>query len=727
MPFDILAAMKRRFPLSLLLLFILGGSAVFAQKALTVQESVAEAYSTFRPESPMRLAWIPGEDAYSYLVPDSVGLVLMKGFLDGRPSEVIITQENLKILFDKTGFIGPKEFPPYEWIDDESVFLSYMGQYWRANLVWKTADKAISCMHIAQNEDISDDFTQAAYTIGNSLYYSNRDNDSILVKKSTDPNIIYGQAVSRFEFGISKGTFWSPTGNRLAFYEKNEAAVAEYETMDYIPIPAVSVPFKYPMAGQGTEVVKLHVMNLISGNTVTLETGLPEDQYLTSVTWALDNDYLYVGQLDRAQDNFELNLYDAKTGKKVKTLFKEHSDKYVEPRHDVYPLPGTEGEFLWISERDGWEHAYHYAKDGTLLNQVTSGEKVIKSIDAYDSETRTLFVTGTDKPTEHVLYKVSLDGGVMTRITKEGGKHQVTFQKGSKLFMDMHSSLTVPLDIKVKDVEGRELYQISSAKNPLSGRKVGTTEIIELKSEDGTPLYARVIKPSDFSPKKKYPVLVYLYNGPHIQLVEDTWLGGASLWMHTMTERGYIIFTLDGRGSGDRGREFEQAVYSRLGVQETKDQMVGVNYLRSLPYVDANRMAIHGWSYGGFMTLNMMLREPDVFKVGVAGGPVVDWRFYEVMNTERYMETPENNAPGYTETRMSDYADQLKGKLMLIHGSSDDVVVMQHTMVMVNALINFDKQIDMFIYPGHKHNVLGPDRVHLITKIMDYIDAGLKP
>jgi dipeptidyl-peptidase 4 len=727
MPFDILAAMNRIAYITFSLVFLLGTQSLSAQKALTIQESVAEAYTTFLPQSPIALAWIPGnEGAFSYLLPDSAGYVLMKGYADGRPHELIISQRELKELFDKTGFIGPRDFPSYEWMDSESIFLSYMGQYWRANVIWKTADKSISCLHIAENEDVSPDHKKAAYTIGETLYYSDRERDSVLVMRG-GKGIIPGQAVSRFEFGISKGTFWSPQSNRLAYYVKEENEVGTYDIMDYVPIPAVGVSVKYPMSGQGTEKVSIHVYNIVSQNDISLQTDGPADQYLTSVTWSLDGEYLYVGHLDRAQDNFKLNLYEAKSGKLIRTLLEEHSDKYVEPRHDVFPLQGTDGEFLWISEKDGFEHVYRYAKDGTLLNQVTTGNKVMKEILGYNQEDGALWVMGTDSPTETVLYAVDVNGGDMKRVTAEKGNHKVMMHDGMNNFIDMYSSLTVPLDIKIKDSQGHELYQISSAADPFIGRSIGKTEINEIKAEDGTSLFTRMIKPSNFDPRKKYPVMVYLYNGPHVQLIENSWLGGASLWMHTLAEKGYIIFTLDGRGSGDRGREFEQAVHGRLGIQETKDQMEGVKFLKSLPYIDADRMAIHGWSYGGFMTLNMMLRNPGVFKVGIAGGPVVDWRLYEVMYTERYMETPENNKPGYEETRLPSLADQLQGKLMLIHGSSDDIVVMQHTMVMMNAFINADKQVDMFIYPGHKHNVLGPDRVHLITKIIDYIDAGLKP
>ena len=727
MSFDILAPMIRTKQIALLLPGFLLYISSLAQEPLSIRESVAEAYTTFRPSMPEALAWIPGEEAFSYIQRDEEkGQTIMKGFVDGRPHEALMSLVELNKLFKSTGFAGPEEIPSFEWLDNERVLISFKGQYWKVNLVRRSqVEKAISCMDIAVNRDLAPDKDHVAFTYKNDIYYSSKTSDSLFITQNIDKNITSGQAVSRFEFGISKGIFWSPYSDRIAYYTKDETAVSDYEVMDYDPIPAAPSPFKYPMAGGPSEKVSIEIFSIKNKDKVTLQTEGPKDQYLTSVTWAADGKSLYVGHLDRSQDDFQLRQYDAKTGKAIRVLFSEHNDKYVEPEHDVFPLEGTEGEFLWFSERDGYEHIYHYAADGKLINQVTSGERVMLEILRYDKESGTLWVMGTDSPLETVLYKVNVLGGEMTRVTKSLGKHKVIMHQTEDMFIDFHSSLSIPMDVRIMDGDGRELYQVSSAADPLEGRRVGTTEIIELKAKDGTTLYSRLIKPNDFDPNKSYPVLVYLYNGPHVQLIEDTWLGGASLWMHAMAERGYIIFTVDGRGSSDRGREFEQAVHSRAGILEVEDQMVGVDYLRTLPYVDAERMGIHGWSYGGYMTLNMMLRKPGVFKVAVAGGPVTDWRFYEVMYTERYMETPKTNENGYRETQLAPLADQLEGKLMLIHGSSDDVVVMQHTMVMLNAFINADKQVDLFIYPGHKHNVVGPDRVHLMTKVLDYIDEEI--
>lgn len=713
------------FPSTILFVSLLIGATLSAQEPLTIEESITGAYTTFSRERVKDLKWIPGTETYSFIEGEGASAIIMRGFPDGRPSEKIAGLDLIRKSMEGGGFVSPEEIPPFDWVDDETLMFSFKGQYFGFRYDWKSAVKRISCTRAIGNRDISPDQTLVAGTYQNDLYISNRDLDSIAITNEIDPNVVSGQAVSRYEFGISKGTFWAHDSKKLAFYQKDESDVTEYEILDYAPIPAVSDPAKYPMAGQLSETVRVKVFNLETRQMIQLKTDIPQGDYLTSVTWTENDKHILVGHLDRSQNDYQLVKYNAVSGDKEAVLFSEHDDKYFEPEHEPYILEGMKGQFLWFSERDGYMHIYRYSAKGKLMNQVTSGDRVMSRILHVDKEEKMLYVQGTDSPLESVVYKVSLDGGKMTRITTESGVHSVDFCSSGKYFIDVYSSLETPRDIKVKDKDGKEMDQLLSAKDPFQGRSIGQTEIYTIPAEDGTDLYCRMIKPSDFDPKKKYPVLVYVYNGPHVQLVRNSWLGGASLWMHHMAERGYLIFTLDGRGSKGRGLEFEQAVHRRLGERETADQMTGVEHLRSLDYVDSDRMAVHGWSFGGFMTLNLMLREPGTFQVGVAGGAVTDWRFYEVMYTERYMDEPEDNADGYEGSRVTGLADQLQGDLMLVHGTSDDVVVPQHCMVMLNAFINADKQVDLFLYPGHKHNVRGPDRVHLMTKVLDYIDEKL--
>lgn len=720
-----LAVMRKELSILSLSIALIFSVSVYAQDALTIQEAVTKAYTEFAPERIKDLKWIPETDEYSFRMGNGMEGKVMKGFIDDRPDELIMDQDIVGKAFQKAGFVVPEEVPDFDWIDKERLLFKFKGQFWEYNYVWKSLSKKISCTRAVSGHEYAPDHTKLAGFIGNNVYISDKLNDTIPVAISEEAGMVYGQAVSRYEFGISKGLFWSNNSMKLAFYEKDERGVSEYGFMNYVPVPASSEPVRYPMAGQTSEIVKVKVYDLKTGNTVTLETGGPDDQYLTSVDWTSDDKYVLVGHVDRSQNNFKLVRYNASNGSMDKVLFEEKDEEYVEPEQGPYILPGKKGDFLWFSERDGFNHIYHYAKDGSLIAQVTSGEHVMKKILHFDEDSRDLFVTGTGSPIESVLYRVNLDDRKMNRLTQEKGTHSVKMSSTGDYFIDTHTSLTTPRRVSIKDRKGTEVKELIDPEDPLKDRKIGSTEIYTIKADDGTDLYCRMIKPSDFDASKKYPVFIYVYNGPHVQLITDRWMGGASLWMHSLAEKGYIVFTLDGRGSNNRGLEFEQAVHGNLGILETEDQMTGVEHLKSLPYVDSDRMAIHGWSYGGFMTLNLMLRHPDVFKVGVAGGAVTDWRFYEVMYTERYMDEPKDNAAGYEATRMPVLADRLQGKLMMIHGSSDDVVVPQHCMVMLNAFINADKQVDFFMYPGHKHNVRGPDRVHLITKIVDYVEQHL--
>ena len=320
------------------------------------------------------------------------------------------------------------------------------------------------------------------------------------------------------------------------------------------------------------------------------------------------------------------------------------------------------------------------------------------------------------------MFKVYLKNGKTEALTPESGTHQISLSSDGNYLIDSYSSLDIPGITKIKSIKNKKERIIFSADNPLKGYQLGTTEFVTLKDKNGTDLYGRLIKPAHFDASKKYPVLIYVYGGPHAQLVTNSWLGGSNLWMQWMAaEQDYIIFTLDNHGSASRGFDFESVIHRHVGDREMEDQLLGVDYLKSLPYVDGNRLAIHGWSYGGFMTNSLMLRHPGVFTTAVAGGPVTDWKFYEVMYGERYMDRWQENEEGFKKSRLHNYVQNLDGKLMEIIGSVDPTVVPQHTMTLLDAFIKHKKQVDFFTYPMHEHNVRGVDRAHLMTKVLDYV------
>ncbi len=410
----------------------------------------------------------------------------------------------------------------------------------------------------------------------------------------------------------------------------------------------------------------------------------------------------------------------------------EENERYVEPEHPVWFLPNNDNEFLWWSERDGFMHLYRYNTDGKLLNQVTQGNWVVTGILGLDDSKKNLLVKGTDETgLNNTVYCTPLDGSKPSkRLVQQEGAHSFSLSPSGKLLLDRYSTLNDPHVAQIINLKGKVLQTLFRAEDPYKkeGYALGKAELVTITAADGkTPLNGRLIKPANFDPNKKYPVVVYVYGGPHAQLVTNSWLGGASLWMYQMANRGYLVFTLDNRGSANRGFEFESVIHRQLGEAEMADQLKGVDYLQSLGYADTDRMAVHGWSFGGYMTTSLMLKHPDVFKVGVAGGPVTDWAYYEVMYGERYMDRPEENPEGYYNSQLKNFAGNLKGDLLLIHGTVDDVVVMQHNLSLVEAFIKKGILMDFFPYPMHPHNVRGMDRVHLMNKVLTYIEDKLQP
>ncbi|NCX94986.1 MAG: S9 family peptidase [Chitinophagia bacterium] len=569
-----------------------------------------------------------------------------------------------------------------------------------------------------------------AYTVENNVYYFDKRQGHIKVSNESNKNIVCGKPVHRDEFGIDKGIFWSPEGTLLAYYRMDQTMVKDYPVVKWDAIPARADLVKYPMAGDTSHQVTLVVYNPSNGNSVTLRTGEKhKDHYLTCVTWSPDEKYIYIGILSRAQNHLLLNQYDVATGEKVKTLFEEFSKKYVHPTHPLTFLPGSNDRFIWQSEKDGYNHLYVYNIDGKQLNQVTKGEWVVNELLGFNKdEGEVIFTASKESPLEKHIYKAALNGGsAVDRIDAGAGMHGALITDDGKYIYDAYQGEGTPRNCYIRAVNGNFSTQILKAPNPLAEYNRPEIRNITLTAADNTTkLYGRLILPIGFDSTKKYPVIVYLYNGPNVQLLHNAFPESGNLWYEYMAQQGYIVFCMEGRGSWNRGLAFEQATYCKLGEVEMADQMQGVEYLKKQKYVDGKRMGLHGWSYGGFMTTSLMLKYPGTFACAVAGGPVLDWRMYEVMYTERYMQTPQENPDGYKKAALMDKVKNLQGKLMLIHGTSDDVVVWQHSLAFLKKCVDEGVQVDYFVYPGHEHNVRGKDRVHLMQKITDYFNLYLK-
>ena len=698
-----------------LLLFLGTFLSVFSQqKTLSLEDAVLGYQKGLYPSALNNLKWVNNSNTYIFQK-DSVLI-----FTDAVSNTV---KKKFPLSNLQKSYPELSRFPRLMEISTNELVFSHKNfiEIFNYNNLSKSA--SISFDEAAENKEYNSKAKSIAYTLSNNLYIGTVANPKIAVTDIENKNIVSGQAIHRSEFGIVKGTFWSPAGNYLAFYQKDETNVTDYPLVDITTYPASLKNIKYPMAGQGSEIAKIGIYNLKTQQTVYLDIDTSDEHYLTNLSWTPDEKYVLVAEINRGQNHVWFNRYEVATGKKVNTLFEETNEKWTEPEHDAVFLPNSNNNFLWFSERDGFMNLYHYTTEGKLVKQVTKFNWVVTGILGFDDNGKNVFITGagTD-PREMHTFKVNLKTGKFTKLTNANGTHSTQLSTNGNYLIDIYSSLTIPTNIDIIDTKKGKPTSIFIAENPLKNYSLGITEFVNLKGKNGTDLYAKITKPANFDATKKYPVLVYVYGGPHAQLVKNSWLAGSNLWMVAFASlENYIVFTLDNRGSENRGFAFESSIHRNLGNAEIEDQLTGIDYLKSLNFVDSKRIAVNGWSYGGFMTTSLMLRNPSVFTTAVAGGPVTDWKYYEVMYGERYMDTPQENPEGYEKAKVHNYIKNLDGKLLLIHGSVDPTVVPQHSMTLLQEAVKQKVQIDFFTYPMHEHNVGGVDRVHLIKKMMDYI------
>lgn len=611
----------------------------------------------------------------------------------------------------------------FPWTDKEQMLIKLPGKYIVYDFKNNQIVSTTALKKEAANQDYCTTTGNVAYTVGNNLYI----NENAITDEPE--GVVCGQSVHRNEFGISKGTFWSPKGNLLAFYRMDESMVTQYPLVDITTRIAEVNNVRYPMAGMTSHLVTVGIHNPSNGKTLYLKAGDPTDRYFTNISWAPDEKSLYLIELNRDQNHAKLCQYNAETGELMATLFEETHPKYVEPQQPIVFLPWDATKFIYQSQRDGFNHLYLYDTTGKQIKQLTEGKWLVNDILGFNEKRKEVLFSANDA-TERNNFSVSIKTGKrslpFSMHTTTEGVHNAIASKSGRYVIDNYSTPTLPRKIDIIDTQTGKSVNLLTAANPFQGFKMPVIETGTIKAADGvTDIYYRLIKPADMDPNKKYPAIVYVYGGPHAQMVTGGWQNGARGWDIYMANKGYIMFTIDNRGSSNRGLEFENVTFRHLGIEEGKDQVKGVEYLQSLPYVDGNRIGVHGWSFGGHMTTALLLRYPEIFKVGVAGGPVIDWAYYEIMYGERYMDTPQSNPEGYEQCNLKNLAGNLKGHLLIIHDDHDDTCVPQHTLSFMKACIDARTYPDLFIYPGHKHNVMGRDRIHLHEKITRYFEDNL--
>lgn len=721
----------KKYVFSLLLI----GNLTIAQK-LTIEETVTGGRK-YAPSTLIAQQWRKNSKSITYLSTDFTNLI-EKSAANGWKESTLVTKSDFenalkaKITSDEFTL---RTFPfAIDWKTTNQFEAEIAGKKNNYKVTFDVSSKQITNIisYPAEGE-------QAKFASNGNVSWLKENNikitlptgSTIDVTNDTDKGIVNGSDyVHRQEFGIDRGMWWNESGTQLAYYRKDETMVANYPLTNWNEREAVNKDIKYPMAGMTSENVTLVVFDVASGNKTTIQTGEPKEQYLTMVSWEPTGKYIFIGILNREQNHLKFNKYDAKTGSFVKTLFEEKASTWIEPQHALTFVPNNPTQFIYQTDYNGYNQMYLYTTDGKLVKNLGFKDVVVKELLGFNTDATKINYIGTaNNGLDLQLYQVDLKNGNTLQLTTVPGTHNASVSSDGSMVLDQYSNTNTPNEISILNIKTKMANTtLIKADNPFTGKiDMPKMELVTLTSADGkTPLNGRIIYPVNFDASKKYPVMIYVYGGSHAQLVTNRWLGGAGFFDYYMAQNGYVVFTLDNRGSDSRGKKFCDVTHRQLGTNEIADQMKGVEFLKSKSFVDQDKIGVFGWSFGGFMTTSLMTTQADTFKVGVAGGPVIDWKYYEIMYGERYMDTPEENPEGYAKASLLDKAKNLKGRLLIIHGAQDPVVVQQHSMNFIEACIKAGKQVDYFLYPNHEHNVSGRDRIHMYAKIADYFDVYLK-
>ncbi|NIO29181.1 MAG: prolyl oligopeptidase family serine peptidase [Candidatus Latescibacteria bacterium] len=713
----------------------IAASAQDKKPTLTVERIYAD--PPLSGELPDRILWLPDSKGISYLIEREIDgekktLFAIRDVPFGEekiiciPDTFAVPEDLKKSDDDKFSFGG------YIWSEvGRMIVFRHKGDVFTFDRTTGTLERRTQTEDTETNVTFSPDGSMVAYTRENDLYMMDLDNRERRITTTGADTLLNGilnwvYMEELFTRGNRRAYWWAPNSRAIAFMELNDGSVPEFPLVDLIPTHGSVEMQRYPKAGDPNPRVRVGVYDLESEELYWIDPLAGEDAYIARVYWLSDSKRLAIEKLNRDQNELVLLFADYRAGA-WEQILTETDSTWVSVDYMKHYYE-TKSRFVWTSERDGYAQLYLYNLNGKLIRRLTNGPWEVVALDGVDEKQGDIYYTALEKSLlERHLYKVSEKGKKMRRLTQLSGSHAVRFSPDHRFYIDYFSNTETPTQATVHDAQGKHLFKLwEDPPEELASYDLPAPEIFTMTSVQGISYQCSMIKPTHFDPGKKYPVIIYTYGGPNAQLVRNRWGGSLYLWHAMMAERGYIIFSLDNRGAFGKGRIWENPIYKRLGQLELHDQLAGVDYLKSLPFVDASRIGIWGWSYGGYMTCLALFKTPDVFKAGAAVAPVADFRLYDTIYTERYMKRPEDNEEAYNEGAPINFVENLKGAFLLVHGTADDNVHMQSSIVLAEKLIEAGKDFDLMLYPGKMHGIRGKAaRTHLFNKITTFFEENL--
>jgi dipeptidyl-peptidase 4 len=712
----------------------LAAAILLAAPAAAQQLTVERIFGSpeFRVDGLPELTWMAGGARYTYVERQADGSTdLIAIHAESGQRQTLV--EGRRLL--PPGAARPIAIQGYSWSSDESRLLIYTDaqQVWRQATrgryyVYEPAGGTLVPVSTADGWQQFAKFSPDARRVG-----FVRDNDLFVAEIGTgreirlthdgSEDIINGTFdwVYEEELDLRDGWRWSPDGRRIAFWQLDQSPVPVFHMVDELQLYPRLIPLKYPKAGDANSHARIGVVAAEGGDIRWMEATSAGDHYLARMDWAASSDELVIQRLNRHQNRLEVMLADAATGR-TRQLFAETSEAWVDVDFDLTWLAGGR-EFLWTSERDGFRHIYVVPRSGGAGRPLTRGSWDVATLHGVDERGGWVYFTGTEAgPAQRQLYRVRLNGRGLERLSRDAGHHAPHFNPTLSHYIDAHTSFGQPAAISLHRADGtavRTLVDNARVRERLGAERLGAHEFFSFQTRDGTALHGWMIRPPDFDPSRRYPVVMHVYGGPGSQRVLDTWAGTRYLWHQMLAQQGYIVVTVDNRGTGGRGAAFRQSVYLRLGQLETSDQIEAARHLAALPYVDGARIGIWGWSYGAYLAALALARGGELFRGAIAVAPVTDWRLYDTIYTERYMRTPAENPEGYRLGAPAQHVAGVRGRLLLVHGSGDDNVHFQNSAMLVDALIREGKQFDFMMYPNRNHSIGAP--LHLYRMLTEWI------